>query len=177
MTDFLISAAELLFEWVKVAIALMLLLVVILMFLMPHVRKQLEKKKLVEPRSVIGLDLSSVKLISEPSHFMKTVDGNSSYLSNYYFDSQYFYGACDGANKQPTVFIKIPLTDIVRVNQGTTKLGNRYNWYVEAKPDCGVKPIYFFPNYTLFNKSFTEFLAAVKQVNPTAQVKNYGYFF
>ncbi|CBA31903.1 unknown protein [Cronobacter turicensis z3032] len=88
----------------------------------------------------------------------------------YFFDKHSLY-RIKGDNTE-----EINLSDIVSVKPGYTTVNNRRNWVVIYNNNGMKKEARFFHNITLLNHNFAQFLVAVKQANPEADVKEISLF-
>lgn len=110
------------------------------------------------------------KLISSSSFLLRIFGSSHSYKAKYYFDTENFYEVTDENTST------IPLATITAVKRESTKVNNRSVWSVSWSMNGHQKQARFLHNYTLFNRSFTVFLNAVKQANPDASVSELTLF-
>lgn len=106
-----------------------------------------------------------IKRISLHTPFLKRMGVNR---EDYYYDGSFLYQQRDGETLG-----KIPLENIIRVKVSGTTINNRRMWSVRYldNPYQTEKELRFLNNYTLFNKDFAGFLAAVEAANPDAEVQ------
>lgn len=116
------------------------------------------------PKRIIPEDNGRKKISSNPSFF-----GGSS-NKNYYFDDDFLYEV----DKRTTY--EIGLTKITQIKPGYTKVNNRRKWTITYIKEGEKKQVQFYPNLTVFNHNFADFLTTVKRVNPDAEVKNVSLF-
>lgn len=114
------------------------------------------------------------RLIVENSG-MKKISANPSWFggsnrSEYYYDRDFLYEIKHGITYQ------IPMSDIIQIKPGFTKINNRQNWLITYRKEGQKKQVEFYNNLTFFNHNFPDFLATVKQVNPEAEIKNISFF-
>ncbi|EKY3117603.1 hypothetical protein SMY46_001038 [Cronobacter turicensis] len=135
------------------------------------------------PLVVIGIllrlflrKLRNPKPAFSDSNEMKQVSYNPSLFGwgltkeRYCFDQHYLYRMKGDTTEE------INLSEIVSVKPGYTTVNNRRNWVVVYSNNGLKKEARFFHNITLLNHNFAQFLVAVKQANPEADVKEISLF-
>ncbi|ELY4677626.1 hypothetical protein SM017_004141 [Cronobacter turicensis] len=121
-------------------------------------------------------NLRNPKPALSDSNEMKQISYNPSLFGwgltkeRYFFDKRSLY-RIKGDNTE-----EINLSDIVSVKPGYTTVNNRRNWVVIYNNNSMKKEARFFHNITLLNHNFAQFLVAVKQANPEADVKEISLF-
>ncbi|MDK1226953.1 hypothetical protein [Cronobacter turicensis] len=121
-------------------------------------------------------NLRNPKPALSDSNEMKQISYNPSLFGwgltkeRYFFDKRSLY-RINGDNTE-----EINLSDIVSVKPGYTTVNNRRNWVVIYNNNSMKKEARFFHNITLLNHNFAQFLVAVKQANPEADVKEISLF-
>ncbi|ELY3594898.1 hypothetical protein ACMSYZ_002040 [Cronobacter turicensis] len=121
-------------------------------------------------------NLRNPKPAFSDSNEMKQISYNPSLCGwgltkeRYCFDKRSLY-RMKGDNTE-----EINLSDIVSVKPGYTTVNNRRNWVVIYNNNGMKKEARFFHNITLINHNFAQFLVAVKQANPEADVKEISLF-
>jgi len=87
---------------------------------------------------------------------------------DYYYDSASLYQQREGET-----LCKVPLENIIRIKVSGARVSNRRVWLVcyVTRPYKTEKAFRFLNNYTLFNRDFAGFLAAVRAANPAANVQ------
>lgn len=106
-----------------------------------------------------------IKKISLSTPLLKRLGINT---EDYYYDSAFLYQKRGGE-----ALDKIPLENIILVKVSGTAINNRRMWRVRylIKPYQTAKELRFLNNYTVFNRDFAGFLAAVQAANPDADVQ------
>ncbi|EPS2708253.1 hypothetical protein ACTEV4_002161 [Cronobacter turicensis] len=135
------------------------------------------------PLVVIGIllrlflrKLRNPKPAFSDSNEMKQISYNPSLFGwgltkeRYCFDQHYLYRMKGDTTEE------INLSEIVSVKPGYTTVNNRRNWVVVYSNNGLKKEARFFHNITLLNHNFAQFLVAVKQANPEADVKEISFF-
>lgn len=87
---------------------------------------------------------------------------------DYYYDSDFLYQQREGET-----LCKVPLENIIRIKVSGTEVSNRRVWRVRyvSGPYKTEREFSVLNNYTLFNRDFAGFLAAVREANPAAEVQ------
>lgn len=114
-----------------------------------------------------GLPLSPgvMKKISANTPILKKLGINT---EDYYYDSGFLYQQRDGET-----LCKVPLENIIRIKVTGTEVSNRRVWLVRYVTGSyrTEREFRVLNNYTLFNRDFAGFLAAVREANPAAEVQ------
>ncbi|WP_370422286.1 hypothetical protein AB9Q29_018935 [Pantoea vagans] len=119
-------------------------------------------------------------LINKESFFpskgeMKKISANTPILKklgmnteDYYYDSDFLY-----QQRQGETLCKVPLENIIRIKVTGTEVSSRRVWLVRYVTGSyrTEKEFRVLNNYTLFNRDFASFLAAVREANPAAEVQ------
>lgn len=116
------------------------------------------------PKRIIPEDNGRKKISCNPAYF-----GGSSH-KNYYYDDNFLYEV----DKRTTC--EIDLAKITQIKPGYTKVNNRRKWTITYIKEGEKKQVQFYPNLTVFNHNFADFLTTVKQINPDADIKNVSLF-
>jgi len=106
-----------------------------------------------------------MKKISANTPILKKLGMNT---EDYYYDSDFLYQQREGET-----LCKVPLENIIRIKVTGTEVSSRRVWlvrYVTGAYKTG-REFRVLNNYTLFNRDFAGFLAAVKEANPAAEVQ------
>ncbi|WP_263056358.1 hypothetical protein [Pantoea agglomerans] len=106
-----------------------------------------------------------MKKISANTPILKKLGMNT---EDYYYDSGFLYQQRDGET-----LCKVPLENIIRIKVTGTEVSNRRVWLVRYVTGSyrTEREFRVLNNYTLFNRDFAGFLAAVREANPTAEVQ------
>ncbi|WP_158149598.1 hypothetical protein [Pantoea agglomerans] len=106
-----------------------------------------------------------MKKISANTPILKKLGMNT---EDYYYDSDFLYQQRDGET-----LCKVPLENIIRIKVSGTEVSSRRVWLVRYVTGSYSTEREFrvLNNYTLFNRDFAGFLAAVKEANPAAEVQ------
>ncbi|MGC0942473.1 hypothetical protein WKH32_21440 [Pantoea agglomerans] len=106
-----------------------------------------------------------MKKISANTPILKKLGMNT---EDYYYDSGFLYQQRDGET-----LCKVPLENIIRIKVTGTEVSNRRVWLVRYVTGSyrTKREFRVLNNYTLFNRDFAGFLAAVREANPTAEVQ------
>ena len=106
-----------------------------------------------------------MKKISANTPILKKMGMNT---EDYYYDSDFLYQQRDGET-----LCKVPLENIIRIKVTGTEVSSRRVWLVRYVTGSYSTEREFrvLNNYTLFNRDFAGFLAAVKEANPAAEVQ------
>lgn len=106
-----------------------------------------------------------MKKISANTPILKKLGMNT---EDYYYDSDFLYQQRDGET-----FCKVPLENIIRIKVSGTEVSSRRVWLVRYVTGSyrTEREFRVLNNYTLFNRDFAGFLAAVKEANPAAEVQ------
>ncbi|MEN4642705.1 hypothetical protein ABEG74_00300 [Pantoea agglomerans] len=106
-----------------------------------------------------------MKKISANTPILKKLGMNT---EDYYYDSDFLYQQRDGET-----LCKVPLENIIRIKVTGTEVSSRRVWLVRYVTGAYKTEREFrvLNNYTLFNRDFAGFLAAVKAANPEAEVQ------
>lgn len=106
-----------------------------------------------------------MKKISANTPILKKLGMNT---EDYYYDSDFLYQQRDGE-----ILCKVPLENIIRIKVTGTKVSNRRVWLVRYVTGSyrTERELRVLNNYSLFNRDFAGFLAAVREANPAAEVQ------
>jgi len=106
-----------------------------------------------------------MKKISANTPILKKLGMNT---EDYYYDSGFLYQQRDGET-----LCKVPLENIIRIKVTGTKVSNRRVWLVRYVTGSyrTEREFRVLNNYSLFNRDFAGFLAAVREANPAAEVQ------
>jgi len=106
-----------------------------------------------------------MKKISANTPILKKLGMNT---EDYYYDCDFLYQQREGET-----LCKVPLKNIIRIKVSGTEVSNRRVWLVRYVTGSYSTEREFrvLNNYTLFNREFVGFLAAVKEANPAAEVQ------
>jgi len=121
-------------------------------------------RTLRHPKRIVAESNGMRKISTNPSFFSRSAQ------QQYFYDSHYLYEV------KNDITHKIQLADIVKIKPGLTKVNNRRKWAVIYLKDGKQKQVEFYHNVTFFNHNFADFLAAVKRVNPEAEIKSLSFF-
>lgn len=150
-------------------ITIFLVLAFIFSYIFSSARKQAKEvgvKNQVQLQSQPVLNLSNLRIISEPSHFLSTPKGYNA-QNDYYFDENFFY-----AIASPTLYQKYPLAEITEVIRTRyTAIGRAVLWKVVLGNEI---EFLFRHNYRFWNRNFPDFLKLVKVANPAANTTTFS---
>ncbi|MEN4601101.1 hypothetical protein ABEG90_00550 [Pantoea agglomerans] len=106
-----------------------------------------------------------MKKISANTPILKKLGMNT---EDYYYDSDFLYQQREGET-----LCKVPLENIIRIKVTGTEVSSRRVWLVRYVTGSYSTEREFrvLNNYTLFNRDFAGFLAAVKEANPASEVQ------
>ncbi|MGY3113667.1 hypothetical protein ACVWYV_001898 [Pantoea eucalypti] len=106
-----------------------------------------------------------MKKISANTPILKKLGMNT---EDYYYDSAFLYQLREGET-----LCKVPLGNIIRIKVTGTEVSNRRVWLVRYVTGSyrTEREFRVLNNYTLFNRDFAGFLAAVRDANPAAEVQ------
>ncbi|WP_380179995.1 hypothetical protein [Kalamiella sp. sgz302252] len=111
-----------------------------------------------------------MKKISASTPILKKLGMNT---EDYYYDGSFLYQQRDGET-----LCKVPLENIIRVKVSHTVVSSRRVWLVRyvTTPYKTERELRLLNNYSIFNKDFAGFLAAVQAANPLADVQEMNFF-
>lgn len=111
-----------------------------------------------------------LKKISTSTPILKKLGMNT---EDYYYDRSCLYQKRDGET-----LCKVPLENIIRVKVSHTVVNGRRVWLVRyvGAPYKTERELRILNNYSVFNKDFAGFLAAVRAANPLADVQEMNFF-
>ena len=136
-----------------------LLSLVLLIFLIWYFFKPFPLKKGLPPSP------GEMKKISANTPILKKLGMNT---EDYYYDCDFLY-----QHREGETICKVPLKNIIRIKVTGTEVSNRRVWLVRYVTGSYSTEREFrvLNNYTLINRDFVGFLAAVKEANPAAEVQ------